>query len=90
MIHDSQPLSQAVFLVAQVVSAQATLLQLFVVAIAIIFIVLEATNHTAETHKRAILIIAATFALLCLTVTLFLGGVLARGIIDNAKAGKCW
>lgn len=76
--------------VLQVISAQSTIVQFFVVAIAIVFIVLEATHHTSETHERALLLAASAIALVCLTATLVLGGMLTRGIIDNIKAATRW
>ena len=74
----------------QVVSAQATLLQCLVVAIAIVFIVLEATNHAVQGHKRASLIAQAAIACICLAVTLLMAGMLLKGIHDNVKAAKRW
>ena len=71
-------------------SAQAKLLQSLVVAIAVIFIVLEATGHTAQSHKRALLVASAAIALVCLTVALVMGCMLFRGTYDNIKASKHW
>ena len=66
------------------------LLQSLVLAIAVIFIVLEATGHTAQSHKRALLIVSAAVALVCLLVTIVMGCMLFRGTYDNVKASKHW
>lgn len=74
----------------QIVSAQAMLLQSLVLAIAVIFIVLQATGHKAQSYKKALLIASAAIALLCLTVTLAMGCMLFRGTYDNIIASKRW
>ena len=72
----------------QIVSAQAKLLQSLVLAIAVIFIVLEATGHTAQSHKRALLVASAAIALVCLTLVMVC--MLFRGMYNNIKASKHW